>query len=389
MKVIKAAAFVIFFTKIILSQTTTIEINPLYLAQGFSIPSLSSFGTSDITNDVWNIGLLNPASLSRYNNFMAGLTYQYETKIDDAIGSGIGHERYEYEVPQSFGMILPAIGFNFVVSFQQLYNSHLDFGKIPITNIENPDGTGEYYEPDFRTRLYSFSLGVSYMFNNIFDENSFAVGARVSKNNLSYEEKLFDNSLKATSSDISWATGIVYELALNTCKFIRTGLFYENNVSINMLADYEDTNYGIRPVDTLSLNIVPYSARIKAQKPSKLKLDIETNYLDDFLFQLGAGIVFWNDVNSNINNQLELSGSSVYGLSDDLNVSLGFFYTVKTFKDDQSDFLDKFTAVFITAGLNYALHPLKIGLAIADSHLLSDEWRKQTIAKIGIDVEIL
>lgn len=90
-----------------------------------------------------------------------------------------------------------------------------------------------------------------------------------------------------------------------------------------------------------------------------------------------------------INNQLELSGSSVYGLSDDLNVSLGFFYTDKTFKDDQSDFLDKFTAVFITAGLNYALHPLKIGLAIADSHLLSDEWRKQTIAKIGIDVEIL
>lgn len=389
MKIIKVATFVIFFSKVILSQTTTIEINPLYLAQGFSLASLGSFGTSDITNEVSNIGVINPASLSRYNNFLAGFTYQYETKIDDAIGSDIGHERYEYEVPQSFGMIFPAMGFNFSVSFQQLYNSHLDFGKIPITNVENPDGTGEYYEPDFRTRLYSFSLGVSYMFNNIFDENTFTIGARVSKNNLSYEEKLFDNSLKATSSDISWAAGIVYEHALNTDKFIRTGLFYENNVSINMLANYEDTNYGIIPANLLNLNIVPYSVKIKAQKPSKLKLDIETNYLDDFLFQLGTGIVFWNGVNSNINNQLELSGSSVYSLSDDLNVSLGFFYTDKTFEDDQSNFLDRFTAVFITAGLSYSLYPLKVGLAIADSHLFSDEWRKQTIVKIGIDVEIL
>lgn len=389
MKITKIATFVILFTKVILSQPATIETNTLYLAQGFSLASLSSLGTSGITNDVSNIGVINPASLSMYNNFRAGLTYQYETKIDEAFGSDIGHERYEYEVPQSFGMILPAVGFKFSVSFQQLYNSHLDFGKIPITDIEHPDGTGEYYEPDFKTRLYSFSLGVSYIFDNIFDENSFAVGARVSKNNLSYEEKLFDNSLKATHSDISWAAGIVYEHALNTGKFIRTGLFYEGNVSINMLANYENTNYGIIPVDSLNLNIVPYSVRIKAQKPSKLKLDIETNYLDDFLFQLGAGIVFWNDVSSNINNQLELSGSGVYGLSDKLNLSLGFFYTDKTYEDDLSDFLDKFTAFFITAGLNYSLHPLKVGLAIADSHLLSDEWRKQTIVKIGIDVEIL
>ena len=91
-----------------------------------------------------------------------------------------------------------------------------------------------------------------------------------------------------------------------------------------------------------------------------------------------------NDYSGGVQNQFEPYGSIIYQFTEKVTFSTGYFHTNYRYRGS-SDFLtDRFNAWYFTAGFLYSLKLVDVDLALADSHLFSGEWRKQTIIRIGL-----
>lgn len=214
------------FSNFVFSQNLQIIKNPFILPHGHTMFALGSLGTSNITNDAANIGLVNPAALNEHKSIKIALSYQFETNIDDAWLTGIGHKRLSKSVPQSGAVIFPIENFRAGLSFKQTYNSKADLGKIEVTTAENPDGIGKFYEPVFETTLFSYSLGTSYKFDRVFTEDaSLAIGIRITLNELKYDEGLANYALTFNDRNYNWSAGVIYSHNLPDNKFIKGGLY--------------------------------------------------------------------------------------------------------------------------------------------------------------------
>ena len=141
--------------------------------QGFGINLLNSKGNSSIDNDISNIGFMNPASISNFDNYSFGFSYQFSSSIDEAYIADIGTTRKNDWMPQSAGAVFKFDDFSFGLGFGQKYNGSLDFDSIQITTSQYPDGTGEFINVEYRTRVQSYSLSASYSFPELFDETFF------------------------------------------------------------------------------------------------------------------------------------------------------------------------------------------------------------------------
>lgn len=118
--------------------------------------------------------------------------------------------------------------------------------------------------------------------------------------------------------------------------------------------------------------------------PTKLKLDLESNFVKYFTFHAGANFIKWNDVSENLKDQIELTVNSNYILNNLVNINLGLFFTDLNYKTDIINLNESLEALYITAGVYLEYSFVNLGVTIADSHLLSDDWRKQTLLNCNI-----
>ena len=96
--------------------------------------------------------------------------------------------------------------------------------------------------------------------------------------------------------------------------------------------------------------------------------------------------VLWEADNDQVKNQLEFSASGIYRINEMFAPSFGFYYTDKNFDEDFFDINEKIDALFFIGGLRFNYDIFSADLAIADSHLFSGDFRKQTIGKLAIGV---
>ena len=141
----KLVLILILFNSINSFTQTTEEFNLILFPQGYGLKLLNSSGNSSIFNDVSNIGFMNPASISQFENYSLGISYQVNTNIDEAWIADFGTSRVYNFYPQSFGVIAKWNDFTFGLSFGQKYNGTVDTDPIPVRTVQDPDGTGEYF----------------------------------------------------------------------------------------------------------------------------------------------------------------------------------------------------------------------------------------------------
>ena len=158
--------FSIFNISETLAQTNTRDGSNVvnFLPQGYGIKLLNSSGTSSIINDVSNLGFMNPASISGFENYSLGFSYQFNTSIDEAWIADFGTSRVYNFYPQSVGGIVKWNDFTFGLGFGQKYNGTLDIDPIEVATIEDPDGTGEFFEVKQETMIHSYSITAAYSF---------------------------------------------------------------------------------------------------------------------------------------------------------------------------------------------------------------------------------
>jgi hypothetical protein len=381
---------VLFYSIILLPQTNeTQALNPV---QGYGINLLNSSGNSSIDNDISNIGFMNPAAISNFDlNFGTGVSYQFSSEMEEGYVAEIGVRRINDWMTQSVGAVYKMGEISFGLAFGQKYNGELYTGPIPITTVTEPDGTGEFWEALIQSRVQSYSAIVSYSFPEIFDgSSSLQVGFRYSLNHLNHINKIWDLTVDEGDNASSYSIGLQYSNKISESRNLKIGFAYEIEAEFEKV--YEYTNDLIYIYDPDSTGRIPAVINTKynliGSVPDKFNLDVSVDLSESFKLNTMITGVLWEPDNDYIKNQLEFSASGIYQINEMFAPSFGFYYTDKNFDEDFFDINDKMNALYLIGGLKFNYDIFSADLAIADSHLFSGDYRKQTIAKLAIGVHL-
>lgn len=361
--------------------------NILILPQGDPLGELNGLGNSGLVNSVSNIGFINPAGLNNFDKISFGTTYEFENKIDEAWIAQIGFRRDMNFVPQSAGFVLPAGNFRVGFAFSQGYNGGIDVGIVAITDPNHPDG-GEYTKVVNINRLYNYSLMASYLLiGDASAGSSFSIGGKFNINRLKVASDPYSIELKFGGNN--WAAGGMFTHRFEDDKFYSIGLFFEKNIPMEIkesslpgLTVTPGNPGGNRPPAYSGFVITP----IRAEFPSKLKLDFDISLLSRIRFLGNVSEIFWHSVEARNSDQMEFSGGLAYRFNDIISSSAGFITSGKRY--DEVDALfhtnENLRAVFLTLGTEIKIKDLLFDFSIADSHTFSGGWRKQTIGRVGV-----
>ncbi|MBK7499569.1 MAG: hypothetical protein IPI19_10790 [Ignavibacteriales bacterium] len=357
--------------------------------QGFGINLLNSKGNSSIDNEISNIGFMNPAAISNFDNYSLGLSYQLSSKIEEGWIADIGTSRKNDWMPQSAGAVFKFDNFSFGLGFGQKYNGSLDFDSIQVTTPENPDGTGEFFDVEYRTRVYSYSIVASYSFIDLITENSsLDLGFRYSYNKMDFYESLWLIDVSASDVSSNFNIGLQYSYDISENRKIKIGFCYETQVEFSSPIIVELDSLDINSGNGSNIGAQLYNFNIAGYIPNDFKLDVSADLTDNFKLNTLITGMLWETDDNNQKNQLELSASGIYRINEMFAPSFGFYYTDKNFDEDFFDINDKMNALFLIGGLRFNYDIFSVDLVIADAQLFGGDFRKQTIGKIAIGVEL-
>jgi hypothetical protein len=366
-----------------------VEDNLLFIPQGYMLPNLSGYGYSKTIGDVSNIGNMNPAALSSFNSISGGISYQYDSKINEAWIADIGYYKNKNAMPQSAGFVYPYRDFRFGVGFTQKMNRSLDEGKWYISTIEHPEGTGEYFIPISDYNIYSSSITAAWSTHNtLVKGDKLSFGLRYELNMLNIYEEIWTIKAKGLFYNSSFALGVTYDgLSIDNYTY-KLSFFFEKGANLN--GNLAINGGGVTQISTDMLNggrpanYVPISFITIGQTPDRLNAGFDFNVSEPLRLSTNFTYVYWNAIDIHTNNNAEFLISALYSLSDRISFSLGTFYAqynnpeIQVFQEG-----DILNAAYLTAGtvIHFGLTDINIG--IADSHLMSGEWRKQTVGMVA------
>jgi len=339
MKFIFSLLCLILFSNLIFSQNshilTPLENNFILLPQGFTLNNLNASGNSNIENNISNLSSLNPAALNNFNKISFGASYHFETKIKEAWFADIKGERIFTEVPQSAGFVFPFMNFRFGLAMEQNYNWKMDLGKIPVTTFENPDGTGEFFEPIFKYNIKSYSFLTSASIKNIFSNDEISLGLKLSNNHFYYYEKNYLVDADFKDNSLGFGFGSIYKINLEENKFLKFGLSFESPKQFKSSKTFEDKSSNVDPLPgNNDGNLYPsnYSYSIICKTPGNIKFDTDINTIDNLKILFGTNYVLWNSVDKYLENQIEFSGSTVYSFKSKFNFIFRIFLNRKKYE---------------------------------------------------------
>lgn len=367
------------------------EFNIILLPQGYGLKLLNSSGNSSIINDVSNISFMNPASINNFKNYSAGLSYQLNTNIKEAWIADIGMNRVYNFYPQSFGAVANWQGFAFGLGFGQRYNGTKEMGLIPVTTPSQPDGTGEFIDLVEENSIQSYSITTAYSFKEILQGNfDISLGLKYSLNRFHQYVNIWEDGINSTGYYSSFALGLISNFNLDEQRKIQLGVSFESANRFKAEIEYDREPILYDPDTTGNQNTYAIvNSYLLYTSPSELNFDIAVDATEKLKFLAGLKSVFWSVFHDYYKDQQEIYFSTAYQINEIVNASLGFYSNdFKIESTYYSNLNSELNALFLTAGLKLNINQFSIDLALADSHLFSGDYTKQTIGKLALGINL-
>ncbi len=351
--------------------------------QSLTIDSYNSIGFSNMNvSAVSDISSANPASLYQFENISFGLNYLYLSKTK--LYSDISLTSSKVLPLVTFGFIYPLNNFRIGLAYHQKYNNYLDFGKMEIITIENPEGTGEFFISYSERIIHSPSLLSSYTMIDIFGDDKLSIGLQVFWDFLKIEDKMYKTKFHLEGNSLSWKLGVLYEYK----KEIFFSCIYEKGNKLEGEFEIEDGLIFL-DIDEDGNKIPQLRPKYFMKLPDKLSFGITVEVLNKLILSMSASSVFWESVNDTYKNNLDLSASTIFKLNQYVMLSLGLY---------NSDFNNKtsgyyysgmnYNSSFIGIGVNWRINNFNILCELIDNSLYSSEIRKQTQVKLGLNYSL-
>ncbi|MBL7136910.1 MAG: hypothetical protein ISS81_10055 [Candidatus Marinimicrobia bacterium] len=101
--------------------------------------------------------------------------------------------------------------------------------------------------------------------------------------------------------------------------------------------------------------------------------------------------IFWNQVQDNNEDHINISGSVIFQPFKTITTSIGFYSTDRKYDDETNSYFNingKLKAFFITYGIIIHFDHFDMDFSYANSNSNSGSWREQTIFKFGIGLHL-
>jgi hypothetical protein len=262
------------------------------------------------------------------------------------------------------------------LGFTQKYNLRKDYGEMYATVVDKTSDIG--YKTIGSFDMYSdyvlrgYSLMIAY---HIPRFEPLTLGIRYSMLSASYSyprmdidpsdtSRYFLSDVQMSSRRSSWSVGALY-----VNEKARFGVYYEKGADFTRIplngGDYLCGFYPDQWSLGASWRFIP-----------RFTINGNVRYL---IWDHASPYVYWRTF-----NQFEYSGSILSQVISNLKFSLSFLttdYRTQAFMDEP---ISSSRAIYTSVGLIWSVREFDVDLAVADSHLFSDDLRKQTIFKIGL-----
>lgn len=379
----------IFLTSNLYSQLSQ-PVRLIYLPHGHSMQRLSGGGNLVASqSSPTMITSVNPAAISAINGFAAGISFQLNSSISKAWLADIGYKQSYPFYPQSFGLAYGWNDFTLGIGAHQIYNGTIDYGELTLTVIDdNQTGFKEITKiyPQRREIVITNSAVFSYNFKNLLPlPGNLSFGIRYHwnvlhsrfeiENTIDFSDLLLQLAeWEATISAANYAIGLCYSLETSALKVVEAGFFYESPI------DFEQY-----------VNLNSDSKRFFASIPAKLHAGGRMGLHNGLTVSANFSYYLWEFIhNTDELNQMEWVGNVSYAINRNLITTLGTLISDRQYDVDY-DYFNMNQSLFVTyltMGLLYQYQNYVFDFSLADSHLFSDDWRKQTILKLGIGYNI-
>jgi len=346
--------------------------------QGFQYSALNGAGYSlHFHPGVTNIGAMNPASFAAFHNLKVGMAYQYTSSVNSIPvlnDSKFSLAKYDNWIPQSLGMAFQWSKIHLGIGFQQFYNlnSEMKFPNTIIYRLENGVTTAIDTVTIINAKKYlisEFNISGAVQFKNVFHANdALSVGASVILPRIDMFKQLkpYPYKFSDTGYGLRIAVGSIYSARA----WLKVGLFYEPGRNIYHTYSFDSDN----------------DARWKAEYPDQVHFGLSLTPMEKI--ELNGNVSYISGNKLYWGKHFEYSGAIQYRYQPELSFSMGAFTNHWRTDVSESNFLaiDRPNqAVFLTLGARYRVRSFLIDIAIADSHLSEQKFRRQTIVKLGLD----
>lgn len=312
---------------------------------------------------------------------------QFNSSINNPHIKGIAYNQILNWLPQSAGLIFSIGEFRLGAGMSQVYNSELDFGPIEVTTVEQPDGTGEFFSANQKTIVTASSLITAYPVHEVFtDDDQLSIGTQLNLHFIHYKESFLRAIIVSNFKDVSWSAGLNYKFSSSIpltqiSIFFEKGVHFQNSIAISGTQLQID----IAPDSSRIYTISPSNISLEGYIPDKLSLGLLYQPTEKLLVAVNISNTFWNSYQEDIHDQIEFSSNIIYKWDNFITTSAGIYLTDRNYFVVYSSYYEN-SAVFQSLGAIINLPGFNIEIALADSHLFSDELRKQTLVKLGLNL---
>jgi len=358
-----------------------------YLPQGFVLQNISGIGFNRIARTTISEALIsNPALYTDMENIAFGFSYQFETPIDTAWFAGMGHSRHRPELPQSISLIFPFGKVRIGIGANQLFNSQFDYGEVQGTLVWQPGGSwvSMNLHPKKYESIIQYSGGIAYKSNCIGEIGTMSIGLRYEheelSNTMDYGADSTDNPSLLEEFDVNlkasnFSFGLTYTITDHFFPLLRLALFRENQIAFNGTMQVSN-------IETVLSGYVPQRTHFGILLKPSNRIILTGNF----------SLVDWektNAFNGKVANTNEISANIGYELNRTVTTTWGVFSTDHQRTVDTNIFGPyNMKATYFLFGVQYLSEHVEIDISIADSHLSSDDWRKQSIIKVGVGYKV-
>jgi long-subunit fatty acid transport protein len=354
---------------------------------GMGISSFQSVGFSNMNEcTVSEVAGANPASMANFNVPGAGISFKYTTAAESRFSDlTIRDKRSKQWLPASFAIIYPNNDFRVGIGFHEKYNVMSEIGEIEVTNIEEPEGTGETISITEKTSVYSISGIFSYTFGRLFTDNDiFTAGAQLCWDFTDGGVEGTGNDAALTGNGISFKIAALYNLNQQTS----VSLLYEKGVDLNSTWEYDTAIRFQSEIPYTDPTALPaeFDNSFRIKLPDRLAIGYLTRTSENLSVSTTLSSVLWSSIDKQYQNALDVSFSAQYKGSENVSYMLGYYSTGR-YKKKSSFTYDNIpdNAAFLSAGFLLKYNHVTINIVAYDSHLFAAENRKQTIFKAGLD----
>ncbi len=362
------------------------------LMQGFREGPLSGAGLSSAFGvSVADVGSANPASLSAFERPEVGLAYRFETSIPDGYVAGIEYQAMNGARPQSAAAVVPLGAWTLGASYSQRYAAEMDFGCIPRMTESDPNSDEIAFCATQSARLETVSPQVAYR-TALQTGSELTFGLRLGIGYARITSTI--DSLEGSFSDVGAqvAVGVRYRKpgAFGLAAYYESALRVEGSATF----EGEGPDPTIGPTGEGELvgeirNLGQFGDAIPARLGASAEVEVRPRV------RLGADAawVFWKgawDSDEQFEDNAEAALWGRLDLSERALVSAGLRWQDRDRWDNGFEDIVDYSgrAIYLTAGGALTFDRLRFDAVVADSHLLSGQEQRQTIAKLGASVRL-